>query len=108
MGVSVQLAQLGLMGLLALLTITFGALAHDTAFAVHMFIFAAAALATVTYMARSFNFVPVERDTTGYLDGVIRAGAIATVFWGVICFLVGVVIALQRSEERRVGKECRL
>ena len=28
-------------------------------------------------------------DGTGYVDGPIRAFAIATVFWGVIGFLVG-------------------
>ncbi len=34
-------------------------------------------------------------DGTGYVDGPIRAFAIATVFWGVVGFLVGVVIASQ-------------
>jgi cytochrome c oxidase cbb3-type subunit I len=32
---------------------------------------------------------------TGYADGVIRAGVIATVFWGIAGFLVGDVIAWQ-------------
>jgi cytochrome c oxidase cbb3-type subunit 1 len=36
---------------------------------------------------------PVEE--TGYADGVIRAGVIATVFWGIAGFLVGDVIAWQ-------------
>jgi cytochrome c oxidase cbb3-type subunit I len=31
----------------------------------------------------------------GYEDGIIRAGAIASTFWGVVGFLVGLVIALQ-------------
>ena len=36
---------------------------------------------------------PVEE--TGYADGVIRAGVIATVFWGLAGFLVGDIIAWQ-------------
>ena len=35
------------------------------------------------------------RDKAGYADGVIRAGVIATVFWGLAGFLVGDVIAWQ-------------
>ena len=34
-------------------------------------------------------------EATGYSDGVVRAGVIATVFWGVAGFLVGVIIAWQ-------------
>ncbi|MEZ5827653.1 MAG: cbb3-type cytochrome c oxidase subunit I [Hyphomicrobiales bacterium] len=34
-------------------------------------------------------------DATGYADGVIRAGVIATVFWGLAGFLVGDIIAWQ-------------
>ncbi|MBT6910220.1 MAG: cytochrome-c oxidase, cbb3-type subunit I, partial [Rhodospirillaceae bacterium] len=34
-------------------------------------------------------------DDSGYEDGIIRAGAIASTFWGVIGFIVGLVIALQ-------------
>jgi cytochrome c oxidase cbb3-type subunit 1 len=36
---------------------------------------------------------PVEE--TGYADGVIRAGVVATVFWGLAGFLVGDIIAWQ-------------
>ena len=36
--------------------------------------------------------VPAE---TGYMDGVVRAGVIATVFWGITGFTVGVWIAFQ-------------
>jgi len=38
---------------------------------------------------------PARSKPVGYADGVIRAGVIATAFWGVIGMLVGVVIALQ-------------
>jgi cytochrome c oxidase cbb3-type subunit 1 len=36
-----------------------------------------------------------QPDPTGYSDDVIRAGVIATAGWGVVGFLVGVVIAFQ-------------
>ena len=38
---------------------------------------------------------PEARDATGYADGVIRAGVIATVVWGLVGFVVGTVIAWQ-------------
>ena len=41
---------------------------------------------------RAASRVGIESE---YMDGVIRAGVIATAFWGVIGFLVGVVIAAQ-------------
>jgi cytochrome c oxidase cbb3-type subunit 1 len=34
-------------------------------------------------------------DATSYADGVVRAGVIATVFWGLAGFLVGDIIAWQ-------------
>src|SRR3990172_904040 len=36
-----------------------------------------------------------QAEREGYADGVIRAGVIATVFWGVAGFLVGDIIAWQ-------------
>ena len=38
---------------------------------------------------------PKPAPETGYMDGVIRAGVIATAFWGVVGFLVGTFIAFQ-------------
>jgi cytochrome c oxidase cbb3-type subunit 1 len=40
---------------------------------------------------------PRKDATTRYSDGVIKAGVIASMFWGVAGLLVGVVIALQLS-----------
>jgi cytochrome c oxidase cbb3-type subunit 1 len=85
--------MMALWGLLALLAIVMGARAEDTPFAIHMFIFAGAALLALIFRARSFAAPP--RDTSGYMDDVVRWGAIITVFWGVVGLLVGVVIALQ-------------
>ena len=43
--------------------------------------------------ATAGHYVPA--DPPVYVEGPIRAFAIATTFWGVVGFLVGVVIALQ-------------
>ena len=87
------MAMMALWGLLALFAITMGAKAVDTPFAIHMFIMALAAILALIFKARSFG--KPAADTTGYMDNVVRYGAIATVFWGVVGFLVGLVIALQ-------------
>ena len=85
--------QMGLLGLVAILAITLGAKADDLPFAIHMFIFAAAAILAVIMIARNAHRPAASQAE--YLDGVVRAGAIATVFWGVVGFLVGLVVALQ-------------
>ncbi len=85
--------QMGLLGLVAILAITLGAKADDLPFAIHMFIFAAAAILAVIMIAR--NAHKPAASQAEYLDSVVRAGAIATVFWGVVGFLVGLVVALQ-------------
>ena len=38
---------------------------------------------------------PIIDDSSSYEDGVIRAGVIATAFWGIAGFLVGTFIAFQ-------------
>ncbi|HEU0018279.1 MAG TPA: cbb3-type cytochrome c oxidase subunit I, partial [Methyloceanibacter sp.] len=47
------------------------------------------------YLLDRFRGKAPPVDETGYADGVIRAGVIATVFWGIAGFLVGVIIAWQ-------------
>ncbi len=75
------------------------AMAADAPFAVHMGIFAIAALiAAWVSIGRVGSeekraFTDSRRDV--YYDEVIRWGTIATVFWGVVGFLVGVFIAAQ-------------
>ena len=63
--------------------------------------------ALIVMLAAGFTFIRVLRqmgndqpsldpDPQGqYMDGVVRAGVIATALWGVVGFLVGVVIAFQ-------------
>ncbi|MCZ8326062.1 MAG: cytochrome-c oxidase, cbb3-type subunit I [Sphingomonadaceae bacterium] len=76
--------------------------AIDWGFAVHMGIFALAALIGLVISLRTTDFHAAARgilrlpdDQTRYDDDLIRFGVIATVFWGMAGFLVGLVIALQ-------------
>lgn len=74
--------------------------AHDDLFAAHMWVlFFCLAISTVV-LVRRVDFSGAGRaksrdDQSGYFDEVIRYGTIATVFWGVVGFLVGVIVALQ-------------
>ncbi len=73
--------------------------AHDALFATHaamaaVFLLGAALL--VLIRPHGFRLFQHEVDAEhGYMDTVVRAGAIATAFWGVVGLLVGVIIALQ-------------
>ncbi len=76
--------------------------AIDWGFAVHMGIFALAALIGLVISLRATDFHAAARgvlhlptDESRYDDDLIRYGVIATVFWGMAGFLVGLVIALQ-------------
>lgn len=77
------------------------ALAHDSGFAIHMGIVALAAAiclyvsvnrADYSALARGFLRMP---DEGRYDDDPVRWGVIATIFWGMAGFLVGVTIAFQ-------------
>jgi len=82
---------------------TFGALvaaglAQDDLFRAHMLVLTLTLGGGTIYMLRTASFEPaVPADPDAYLDGPIRAGTILTVFWGVVGFLVGVVVALQMA-----------
>lgn len=75
--------------------------AQDAPFAVHMAVFALAALAGLVLSLRNTDYKlavagkkPVV-DQGRYDDDLIRAGVILTTFWGCVGFLVGLYIALQ-------------
>lgn len=83
-----------------LLAIIAAAEAEDSAFAVQMGIVALAALTTlwITLSRTDFEVLAGRRPApveTGYYDDVIRWGTIATLFWGIAGFAVGLYIALQ-------------
>ncbi len=93
MGNYIKLIVLGLLTLLALIAANFS---RDLAYLVAMLSFAAAGGITFLYVLRQAGNAPNTADLSGqYMDGVVRAGVIATAFWGVIGFLVGVTIAFQ-------------
>ncbi|MDH6233699.1 cytochrome c oxidase cbb3-type subunit 1 [Mesorhizobium soli] len=81
----------------AFLALLGAAFAGDDLFRAHMWVlfFALTAGAILLMRNTRFGAQPVETDTSGYLDGPIRYGVVATVFWGVVGFLVGVLIAAQ-------------
>jgi len=72
------------------------AFATDALFAQHMSVlFVVLAISTVLMLRRA-SWEPIAPvDPSTYMDGPIRYGSIATMFWGVVGLLVGVVIALQ-------------
>ncbi|WP_431470589.1 cytochrome-c oxidase, cbb3-type subunit I [Sphingosinithalassobacter sp. LHW66-3] len=81
---------------LAILALLAAAATADPAFAVHMAIFAGAGLiAAYAAMTHASKDAPPKRVAREYDDEVVRWGTIATVFWGVVGFLVGLYIALQ-------------
>jgi len=84
----------------AFLALTAAGFAHDPLFATHMWLLFWCLLTGTFLLLRRVDFSlagaarsRVERS--GYFDEVIRYGLIATVFWGVVGFLVGLFIALQ-------------
>lgn len=85
----------------AFLALLGAAFAHDHLFAVHMGILCFCLVVGTALLVRNVDFSPAGQrrkvDVSGYFDEVIRYGLIATVFWGVVGFLVGVVIALQMA-----------
>ncbi|ARP67105.1 MULTISPECIES: cytochrome-c oxidase, cbb3-type subunit I [Mesorhizobium] len=68
----------------------------DGPFRQHMGVLSFALIAFIGILLRNSEFKPAAPiDPSAYMDGPIRYGAIATMFWGVVGMLVGVVIALQ-------------
>ncbi len=73
--------------------------ASDPVMSFHGLVFLLACVSGVFMLiSRHFNGVysgPEDPSKVEYSDGVIKAGVIASAFWGVVGFLVGLVIALQ-------------
>ena len=90
MSTVLKIAALGVVIVLAAVAANFG---EDLAYQVNAFvILLAAAIALLKVL---FGEKKPAEDPSGYQDGVIRAGVIATAGWGVVGFLVGIVIAFQ-------------
>ena len=80
---------------LALVGLVFAFAGKDSVIAFHgAVLFGASGLAGL-YVLTTMVERKEPEDETGYADGVIRAGVIATVVWGLVGFLVGDLIAWQ-------------
>lgn len=88
-----EIVLLSLLAFAALVAAGFGV---DEPFRQHMWVLFFAVAGFNAILMRNTEFKPAAPiDASAYMDGPIRYGAIATVFWGVVGMLVGVVIALQ-------------
>ena len=86
-----KLVVLGSIAVLAAIASNYG---HDLAYQVNAIVVMLAAGLTFIWTLRTMG-EPKRINRNEYMDGVVRAGVIATTFWGVVGFLVGVVIAFQ-------------
>ncbi len=86
----IKIVSLGLVALAAIIANW----ARDTGYQVHALIVMDVAAGLFIWTLRNAD-EPKGPTPTSYYDGVIRAGVIATTFWGLAEFLVGVFIAFQ-------------
>lgn len=88
------------LAVIALLGLFFAANSEDTGFYFHGLLFFLFGVAGIFWLIGRGSGNPQNRGQpgvapTGYNEAIIRAGVIASMFWGVVGFLVGVVIAFQ-------------
>jgi cytochrome c oxidase cbb3-type subunit I len=88
----VKLFVLAAIGLFAAVAATY---AYDLAYLVHMILFMLTAAGLFVWTIRRIGEPAPVHNRREYMDGPVRFGVIATAFWGVVGFLVGVVIAFQ-------------
>ena len=91
MGNYFKLAALGIIALFAAMAANWG---RDAAYIVHAIIILGVSGFMFIRVLRQME-QPAMATPTGYMDDVVRAGVVATTLWGVIGFLVGVIIAFQ-------------
>jgi cytochrome c oxidase cbb3-type subunit 1 len=88
----IKLLALGLITLCAMIAANY---ARDMAYQVHAVLIMLIAGGMFLWQVRRTDEPTVPTPHHEYMDGVIRAGVVATCFWGIAGFLVGVVIAFQ-------------
>ena len=89
---TVKVVSLGLLAFVAALAADWG---HDLAYKVHALLILITAFGLFIWQLRRVGDpVPVVHHER-YMDDVVRAGVIATAFWGIVGFLAGVFIAFQ-------------
>lgn len=92
MGNYIKLIVLGLITIFALIAVNN---ARDLAYQVHAILIALISIGLFIYTLRRTDEPAQPAPANEYMDDVIRAGVIATAFWGVVGFLAGVFIASQ-------------
>jgi cytochrome c oxidase cbb3-type subunit 1 len=85
----------GLLGLGALWSLISAAAGADAAIRTHAWVIGAGFLVGLFMMARIYGDGGLDNDKTQYNENVVKAGVIASMFWGVAGLLVGVIIAFQ-------------
>ncbi|AXI45230.1 cytochrome-c oxidase, cbb3-type subunit I [Sulfitobacter sp. SK012] len=88
----VKLIALGLVTFFSALATSW---AHDLAYQIHAFLIMVIAFVMFIWVLRRTDEPVRAVNQDAYFDGVIRAGVIATAFWGIAGFLVGTFIAFQ-------------
>ena len=84
-------------GVLTVVAFLATAFTDDPAFRFHGYVFLAAGIVALAALTLGLGNGWFKSDPGRYSDGVIRAGVIATMFWGVVGMTVGVFIASQLS-----------
>src|SRR6056297_4286333 len=93
MGNYIKLIALGLVTLFALIAANY---ARDLAYPVNALTVALVAGGFFLWTLRHTDEPTANIDLSGeYMDGVVRAGVVATCLWGVVGFLAGTFIAFQ-------------
>ena len=87
-----KLISLGFIALFAAIAADWG---HDLAYQLHALIIMLIASGMFIWVLRGVGETKKQHAPTEYFDSVIRAGVIATAFWGVVGFLAGTFIAFQ-------------
>ncbi|MEL7106555.1 MAG: cytochrome-c oxidase, cbb3-type subunit I [Pseudomonadota bacterium] len=87
--------KLTLLGVIALVAAFAADQGNDMAYRVHAAIIMLVAAGMFIWQLRRFDTPATLQPVDEYKDDVIRAGVIATAFWGMAGFLVGVIIAFQ-------------
>jgi cytochrome c oxidase cbb3-type subunit I len=86
------------LGVAAFLALVGAGLGRDDAFQAHMWVLFFVLAGAVIVLLRQEDFLPARAGVAAnseYMDGPVRFGVIATLFWGLAGFLVGVIIAAQ-------------
>jgi len=86
--------KIAVYGVIAVCAAIAASYARDFAYQVHAVIVMLVAAGLFLWTVRRTGD-PKPVPDTGYMDDVVRAGVIATAFWGVIGFVAGTFIASQ-------------